>query len=162
LMLAIELPDKGGPDLPLEVSAIDSFGSVTDAPERTLTIVARQGVSLARVFAGEQLLCDVLDRCLAVSRFLLEQAPAWGVWKRRPTSSAPATTRTASSPAIPSSPISAAASAVSASGEPVLSSTPWCPPSSNRRSKGSRPNAPTRASSVSSASLHRGRRRCCC
>jgi len=79
LMLAIELPDKGGADLPLEVSAIDSFGSVTDAPERTLTIVARQSVSLARVFAGEQLLCDVFDRCLAVSRFLLERAPAWGV-----------------------------------------------------------------------------------
>jgi hypothetical protein len=79
LMLAMELPDKGGPDLPLEVSAIDSFASVTDAPERTLTIVARQSVSLARVFAGEQLLCDVFDRCLAVSRYLLEQAPAWGV-----------------------------------------------------------------------------------
>jgi hypothetical protein len=34
-------------------------------------------VSLARVFSGEQLLCEVLDRCLAVSRFLLDQAPAW-------------------------------------------------------------------------------------
>jgi hypothetical protein len=52
---------------------------VTDAPERSLTIVARQQVSLAKVWAGEELLCDMLDRCLAVSRFLLERAPAWGV-----------------------------------------------------------------------------------
>jgi hypothetical protein len=77
LLLATELAPVGGPDLALEVSAIDSFASVTDAPERSLTIVARQSVSLARVFSGEQLLCDVLDRCLGVSRFLLEQAPAW-------------------------------------------------------------------------------------
>jgi hypothetical protein len=26
---------------------------------------------------GEELLCDVFDRALAVSRFLLEAAPAW-------------------------------------------------------------------------------------
>jgi hypothetical protein len=34
-------------------------------------------VSLARVLAGEELLCEVLDRCLAVSRYLLERAPQW-------------------------------------------------------------------------------------
>ena len=79
LLLATELAGVGGPDLPLEVSAIDSFASVTDAAERSLTIVARQQVSLARVLNGEELLCDMLDRCLAVSRFLLEQSPAWGV-----------------------------------------------------------------------------------
>ncbi len=79
LVLATDLAGVGGPELPLEVSAIDSFGSVTDAPERSLTIVARQQVSLAKVWAGEELLCDLLDRCLAVSRFLLERATAWGV-----------------------------------------------------------------------------------
>ena len=77
LLLATELAGIGGPDLPLEVSAIDSFGAVTDAPERSLTIVARQEVSLARVLEGEELLCDTLDRCLAVSRYLLDRAPAW-------------------------------------------------------------------------------------
>ncbi|MHB8669923.1 MAG: hypothetical protein ACYDAD_05080 [Acidimicrobiales bacterium] len=77
LLLATELAGVGGPDLPLEVSAIDSFADVTDAAERSLTIVARQRVSLAHVLAGEELLCDVLDQCLAVSRFLLERAPAW-------------------------------------------------------------------------------------
>jgi len=77
LELAIELPNFGGPDLALEVSAIESMADVTEAKETSLTIVARQQVSLSKVFAGEQLLCDTLDRCLAVSRFLLDQAPAW-------------------------------------------------------------------------------------
>ena len=76
-MLATELAGIGGTDLPLEVSAIDSFPSVTDAPERSLTIVARIEVSLARVFLGQEQLCDVLDRCLAVSRYLLENAEGW-------------------------------------------------------------------------------------
>jgi len=44
---------------------------------RRLTIVARREVSLARVLAGEELLCDAFDRTLAVSRFLLDAAPAW-------------------------------------------------------------------------------------
>lgn len=79
LLLATDLAGIGGPDLPLEVSAIDSFASVTDAAERSLTVVAKQQVSLSRVFAGDEQLCDVLDRCLAVSRYLLEQAPVWGV-----------------------------------------------------------------------------------
>jgi len=79
LLLATDLAGVGGPELPLEVSAIDSFGSVTDAPERSLTVVARQQVSLARVLAGEELLCDVFDRCLAVSRFVLNRATDWGV-----------------------------------------------------------------------------------
>jgi hypothetical protein len=79
LLLATDMAGVGGPELPLEVSAIDSFASVTDAPERSLTVVAKQQVSLARVLGGEELLCDVLDRCLAVSRYLLAQAPEWGV-----------------------------------------------------------------------------------
>ncbi len=79
LLLATDMAGVGGPELPLEVSAIDSFASVTDAPERSLTVVARQQVSLARVLGGEELLCDVLDRCLAVSRYLLTHAPEWGV-----------------------------------------------------------------------------------
>jgi hypothetical protein len=77
LRLAIDLAGVGGVELPLEVSAIDSYPSATDPSERRLTITARQLVSLARVLAGEELLCETLDRCLAVSRYLLERAPAW-------------------------------------------------------------------------------------
>ena len=77
LVLATELAGVGGTELPLEVSAIDSFPTVTDAPERSLTIVARIEVSLARVLLGQELLCDVLDRCLLVSQYLLDHAPAW-------------------------------------------------------------------------------------
>jgi hypothetical protein len=77
LRLAIDLAGVGGVELPLEISAIDSFGSVTDAPVRRLTIVAKQQISLARVLAGEEMLCEIFDRSLAVSRFLLERAPDW-------------------------------------------------------------------------------------
>lgn len=77
LILATELAGVGGSELPLEVSAIDSFPSATDAPERSLHVVARVTVSLSRVFTGQEQLCDVLDSCLAVSRYLLERAPAW-------------------------------------------------------------------------------------
>jgi hypothetical protein len=79
LLLATELAGVGGPDLPLEVSAIDSFASVTDAPDRSLTIVAHLRVSLAKVLVGEEMLCEVLDQCLKVSEFLLQNASGWGV-----------------------------------------------------------------------------------
>jgi len=78
LVLATDLAGIGGTALPLEVSAIDSFASVTDAADRTVGIVGKVDVSLTRVYLGEaELLCDVLDRCLAVSQYLLERAPAW-------------------------------------------------------------------------------------
>jgi hypothetical protein len=77
LLLATELAGIGGPDLPLEVSAVDSFQSVTDPSERTLTVVARVPVSLSQVYMGEEMLCDALERCLEVSRFLLDGAPSW-------------------------------------------------------------------------------------
>ena len=77
LLLATELAGVGGPDFPLEVSAIDSFATVTDAPERAVSIIARRPVSLSRIYMGEESMCETLDACLAVSRFLLVQAPAW-------------------------------------------------------------------------------------
>jgi hypothetical protein len=77
LRLAIDLAGVGGVDLPLEASAIDSYPSATDPSERRLTVTARQTVSLSRLLAGEELLCETLDRCLAVSQYLLERAPGW-------------------------------------------------------------------------------------
>jgi hypothetical protein len=77
LRLAIDLAGVGGIELPLEVSAIDSFASATDAAERRVTVVAHQTVSLARILAGEELLCDIFDRALAVSQYLLDAAPSW-------------------------------------------------------------------------------------
>ena len=65
-------PARGGPDLPLEVSAIDSIPEATDAPERSLRIVAHQSVSLLHIRDGDAVSCEVLDRCLDVSRYLLE------------------------------------------------------------------------------------------
>ena len=77
LLLATELAGVGGPDLPLEVSAIDSFASVTDAAERSLTFVARLEVGLDKIFRGQEQLCDVLDRCHDVGMFLGAEATAW-------------------------------------------------------------------------------------
>ncbi|HET9692063.1 MAG TPA: hypothetical protein VFP61_13005 [Acidimicrobiales bacterium] len=77
LRLAIDLAGIGGVEMPLESSAIDSYASATDAAERRITIVARQQISLAGIIAGDELVCDTLERALAVSRYLLERAPAW-------------------------------------------------------------------------------------
>ena len=78
LVLATDLAGVGGPDLPLEVSAIDSFASVTDGADRTVGIIAKVEVALAHVYLGQQdLLCDVLDRCHQVSAYLLDRAPVW-------------------------------------------------------------------------------------
>lgn len=77
LVLATELADIGETDLPLEVSAIDSYATVIDAPERTLTIVARIEVPLDKILSGQEQLCDTLDRCHAVSTYLLDRAPVW-------------------------------------------------------------------------------------
>jgi hypothetical protein len=78
LRLALDLSAIAGSELPLEVSAVDSIPSATDAPERSLTVVAKVTVSLARIYSGdEQQLCDALDRALAVSEHLLDHAPRW-------------------------------------------------------------------------------------
>ena len=78
LVLATELAGVGTVTLPVEVSAIDSFPSVTDAPERSLSIVARVAVSLADVYRNDdEAFCDTLDRCRDVSMFLLERSPDW-------------------------------------------------------------------------------------
>jgi hypothetical protein len=77
LVLATELAGIGGPELPLEVSATDSFPAATDAPERTLRIVAHQRVSLLGIRRGEEVPCDTLESCLSVSRFLLDEAAGW-------------------------------------------------------------------------------------
>ena len=77
LVLATELAGLGGPELPLEVSAIDSIPAATDAPERSLRIIGHQQVSLLNIRDGDAVSCDVLERCLAVSRYLLAGAPDW-------------------------------------------------------------------------------------
>ena len=77
LLLATEMAALGGPEMPVEVSAIDSFQYVTDPSVRTLNVVSRIAVDMWQVFMGEEILCETLDRCMDVSRFLLESAPAW-------------------------------------------------------------------------------------
>lgn len=77
LRLAIDLAGVGDITLPLEVSAIDSFASPTDAAERRIAIVAHQNISLLKIVDGEDTLCEVFDKCLLVSDFLLEAVTGW-------------------------------------------------------------------------------------
>lgn len=77
LVLATELAAVGGPDLPLEVSAIDSIPEATEAADRALRVIARQQLSLLRMRDGDAVSCELLDRCLAVGRALLERADDW-------------------------------------------------------------------------------------
>jgi len=78
LVLATEMAGLGGVELPLEVSAIDSFQKVTDAPERSLSVVGRFPVTLSSVYKGaNEDVCGVLDRCRLVSLDLLDRVPAW-------------------------------------------------------------------------------------
>lgn len=77
LVLATDIAGIGGTDLPVEVSAIDSYRAVTDPAERSLTIVARVDVLLTQIFMGTEDLCEPLDKCLDVSGYMLDRAPAW-------------------------------------------------------------------------------------
>ena len=77
LILATELAGVGGTVLPIELSAVDSIPSVTDQPERSITIVSKVEIPLTSIFLGQESLCDILDRCREVSDFLLDRAPRW-------------------------------------------------------------------------------------
>ncbi len=77
IVLATELAAVGGVDLPIEVSAVDSFGALSEREERRLSLVGQVEVSLVTLMFHQETLCDVLDRVHAVSMFLVDQAPAW-------------------------------------------------------------------------------------
>ena len=77
-MLATELAGIGGVELPVEVSAIDSFASVTDAPERSLVAGRPHERRPADVYLNnDDAVADNLERCKHVSLFLLERAKDW-------------------------------------------------------------------------------------
>lgn len=78
LVLATDVAGLGGVDLPLEVSALDSYQRVTDAAERSLSVIGRVPIALAMVYQGEtELICELLDTCRRVSLDLLNRVPAW-------------------------------------------------------------------------------------
>ena len=78
LVLATDLAGIGRIELPVEVSAIDSFPTVTDAPERSLSIVAKMPVDLSDVYLNnDDAIAAALQRCKQVSLYLLEHAGTW-------------------------------------------------------------------------------------
>ena len=77
LVLATDLAGTAGTILPIEVSAIDSYAAVTDAPERRLTILGRVRVSLVDIVMNREQLCEVLDASHEVSLYLLDRVGDW-------------------------------------------------------------------------------------
>ena len=63
--------------LPVEVSAIDSYAAVTDAPARRLMLQGKASVSLVDVIMGREQLCDILDQSREVSEYLLDRVGGW-------------------------------------------------------------------------------------
>ncbi|MGC8466270.1 MAG: hypothetical protein ACP5O0_10170 [Acidimicrobiales bacterium] len=77
LSLTLDLAGYGGVTLPITVSAMDTFPSVTDSPTRTLGVVGRYTLSLAKIYLGEDVTCELLEKTTAVSTFLLDKAAQW-------------------------------------------------------------------------------------
>ena len=77
LRLAIDLAPIGGMDMPLEVTATDSFASPTETSERRISIVAHRAISLSQVAKGEDPLCEIFEQSRGISDFLLQAADSW-------------------------------------------------------------------------------------
>ena len=77
LVLATDLAGLGGLDLVIEVSAIDSYGALADAPERRLQLVGKSTVNLVDIMVGKEQLCEVLDRSHDVSEYILDRVEEW-------------------------------------------------------------------------------------
>jgi hypothetical protein len=77
LVLATDLAGLGGLDLPIEVTAVDSFADVIGAPERRLQLTGKSQVSLVDILMGREQLCEVLDSAREVSHYLLDGVAGW-------------------------------------------------------------------------------------
>ena len=77
IVLSAELAGIGGVDLPIEVSAVDSFGALSDGQERSLSIIAAVDISLVDLMYRQDSLCETLDRVHAVSMYVNEHALSW-------------------------------------------------------------------------------------
>ena len=77
LILATELAGVSGTTLPVEVSATDTYMSVTDPAARTLSLVGRIDLPLTLMVLRELKTCDVLECAHEVSKWLIDQAAVW-------------------------------------------------------------------------------------
>jgi hypothetical protein len=77
VIVSAELAGIAGTLIPIEVSAVDSFGALSNAPERRLSMVGKVDVSLVDVMLGREKLCDVLDTCRDVSEWIVDNAASW-------------------------------------------------------------------------------------
>ena len=77
LILATELAGVSGMTLPVEVSATDTYMSVTDPARRSLSLVGRVDLRIRDMFMREVDMCDILECAHGLSMWLLEQSESW-------------------------------------------------------------------------------------
>ena len=77
LILATELAGVSGTTLPVEVSATDTYMSVTDPAQRSLSLIGRVDLRLRDMFMREVDMCDILECAHGLSMWLLERSEAW-------------------------------------------------------------------------------------
>lgn len=77
LVLATDLAGLGGLDLVVEVSAIDSYNAMAEVPERRLQLVGKCKLNLVDIMVGKEQLCEILDRSLDISEYLLDRVDGW-------------------------------------------------------------------------------------
>jgi hypothetical protein len=77
IVLAAELAGKGGLELPIEVSAVNTFGALSSGEEHQLSLVAKVDVSLLDLMYRQDTLCEVLDRVHDVSLYLIDESRSW-------------------------------------------------------------------------------------
>ncbi len=77
LILATELAGVCGAELPVEVSATDTFPSVTDPAVRSLALVGRLDLAVKDMFYGAIDLCDRFVSAHGLSMWLLQRSEDW-------------------------------------------------------------------------------------
>ena len=77
LLITTSLAGIGGMQLPLHVSATQSYTAVEDKPACTLNISASVDIALMNIYGEHDLACETLEKAHAVCEFLLALAPAW-------------------------------------------------------------------------------------
>ncbi len=77
IVVSAELAGIGGIDLPIEVSAVETMGALSDKADSLLSVVGAAKRSLADIVFKQDSLCDVLDRVHEVSMYMVEHADEW-------------------------------------------------------------------------------------
>lgn len=77
LVLATELAAVGGTDLPLEISAVDHYQAILDAPTRSMGIITRTTLPVRDIVLDEYDFTKLFTQLFSVTKYLVEQIGTW-------------------------------------------------------------------------------------